>query len=156
LFIQYNAAFIVKIGVKRFMLILFTALASIAAAAIHAYFTWPAMTVKTKGLAPDIAERVTMPVLFETCSIFFSTGYFLAQFLAHRIGDHQSVALLKVQSRAHIRLLNFMGGVIIISCRYFLRSYYGAPLWENVCMILFGLFLVIMAIINPSFRHPLR
>ena len=138
---------------KKFTVILLTALGSLGVAALHASFVWPEMAAKTRGVDPQIAEWVRKPMIFETCIVFFATAYYLGQTLANRIGDFRSAALLKAQGAAHMRLLHAVGGVLIIACRYFLHSYYGAPIWQNGLMICFGIFLVVKAILqSPTSR----
>jgi hypothetical protein len=76
--------------------------------------------------------------------------------LARRIGDFRSAALLRAQSSAHLRLLHGVGGVLIIACRYFLRSYLDAPTWQNVLMISFGVYLIVTAILkSPVIRSTI-
>ena len=142
-----------RFALKKFCVILVTAFCSIAVATVHACIVFPEMAAKTRGLDPKIAEWVEMPMVFETCIVFFTTGYYLAQFLARRIGDFTSVAMLKTHSLPHLRLINGMNGVLIVGCRYFLRSYYGAPVWQNVIMICFGVFLVVRAILQSPLRR---
>jgi hypothetical protein len=138
---------------KEFAVILATALGALAAAALHASLVWPEMAAKTRGIDPQIAEWVRKPMIFETCIVFFTTAYYLGQMLARRIGDFRSAALLRAQGSAHLRLLHAMGGVLIIACRYFLHSYYGAPAWQNALMICFGIFLVVKAILNSPMSY---
>lgn len=135
-------------ALKQFIVIFVTALGATAAATVHGLMTWPEMMAQTRGLDPEIAKWVKTPIMMETCIVFFATAYYLGQVLARRIGDFQSAALLKAQASGHMRLLHACGGTLIIVCRYFLRSYYGAPPWQNGLMICFGLFLLVMAIIK--------
>ena len=142
-----------KQSLKKFTVILLTALGSLGVAALHASLVWPEMAAKTRGLDPQIAEWVRKPMIFETCIVFFATAYYLGQALAKRIGDFRSSALLKAQGAAHMRLLHAVGGVLIIACRCFLHSYYGAPAWQNGLMIGFGIFMVASAILkSPTSR----
>lgn len=133
---------------KKFGVVLVTALGSLAAAALHARLVWPEMAAKTRGLDPKIAELVRTPMMFETSIVFFMTAYYLGQRLAQTIGDFRSSALLKAQGSAHMRLLHAIAGVLIIACRYFLRPYYGAPTWQNVLMICLGIFLLLNSILK--------
>ena len=133
---------------KKLIVILVTALGAMAAAALHASIVWPEMAEKTRGLDPQIAEWVRMPMMFETSIVFFTAAYYLGQTLARRIGDIRSAILLKAQASGHMRLLDAICGVLIIACRYFLRSYYGMPHWQNGLMICFGLFLIVKAIMK--------
>lgn len=128
--------------IKKLAVILITAAGAFAAAACHAIITWPELAAQTRGLDPQTAEMVRMPMMFETCIVFFIVAYYLGQTLARYIGDNRSFILLKLQERAHMRLLHAVGGVLIIGCRFFLRSYYGAPAWQNGLMICFGIFLL--------------
>ena len=138
---------------KQFGVILLTAGCSITAAVAHACIVWPEMIAKTRGLDREIAELIRIPMIFESCIVFFATGYRISQTLARRIGDFRSAALLRAQSSAHIRLLHAVGGVLIIACRYFLRSYYDVPTWQNVLMISFGIFLIVTAILKSPVRR---
>ena len=143
-----------KQTLKKFAVILLTALGSLGVAALQASFVWPEMAAKTRGLDPQIAELVRMPMIFETCIVFFATAYYLGQALARRIGDFRSSALLRAQGMAYMRLLHVVGGVLIIACRSFLHSYYGAPAWQNGLMICFGIFLVVKAIWESFKSQP--
>jgi hypothetical protein len=139
---------------KKFTVILATALGALAAAAFHAVIVWPEMAAQTRGLDPTIAEWVRKPMMFETCIIFFTAAYYLGRTLSRRIGDFRSSAMLKAQGSAHLRLLHAVGGTLIIVCRYFLHSYYGAPAWQNGLMICFGAFLVVKSLLKSPTSRP--
>jgi hypothetical protein len=138
-----------KLALKKFAVILITALVSITVTAVHASIVWPAMIAKTRGLDPNTEDLVTMPMIFETCVVSFMTAYYLGPMLARRIGDLELAALLKAQESYHMRLLHAFSGVFIITSRYFLDSYYGAKPWQNGLMICFGVFLIVKAIFKP-------
>ncbi len=71
-----------KLRIKKLLVILATAIGSMAAAAIHASIVWPEMAAKTRELDPVKAEWVRKPMIIETCIVFFSTANYLGRMLA--------------------------------------------------------------------------
>ena len=132
-----------------------TGVCATAAAGIHAYFAWPEMMARTSTLRRDVTDQMLMPMICEECIIFIATAYYVGQRLAAWIGDYNSAALLKAQSSGHLRILHAMCGGFIIATRYHFRADF--PLWQNIVMIAFGVFLLVTALWkSPTRSRPVE
>lgn len=122
-----------------------SALAGGAAATVHATMNWPALHEQTRFMDHATAELTEMPVLMETCCVFFSTIYFVGRWLSQHLIGHNAAVRFHAQGRTHMRLIQICSGTFVVLRQTLLRPE-GQPFaWQSIASLALGLTFVVAA-----------
>jgi len=85
-------------------------------------------------------------LLLEAGAVFLGVGFYVGRWVARWVGDHYSDMVMKHRSSAYLRGINGAFGVLLVLTRGVMMQYRHHAGWEDVAMLLLGVFLVLHVI----------